>query len=42
MHLMPNSLAGVQAEDMCSMPAAGYDFRPPHLHTVILTDLVSS
>ena len=26
---------------MCSMPAAGYDFEPPHLHSVVLPDLVS-
>ena len=31
----------LQADDMCSLPAMGYDFDPPHLHTVVMTDLVS-
>ena len=30
----------LQADDMCSLPAMGYDFDPPHLHTVVMTDLV--
>lgn len=30
----------LQADDMCSLPAAGYDFDPPHLHSAIMTDLV--
>ena len=25
---------------MCSLPAMGYDFDPPHLHSVVMTDLV--
>ena len=25
---------------MCSLPAIGYDFDPPHLHSVVMTDLV--
>ena len=35
-----NSCLCFQAADMCSMPAAGYDFEPPHLHSVVLPDLV--
>ena len=25
---------------MCSLPATGYDFDPPHLHSAVMTDLV--
>ena len=25
---------------MCSLPAMGYDFDPPHLHSGVMTDLV--
>lgn len=29
-----------QSDDMCGLPAAGYSFEPPNLHSAVMTGLV--